>query len=67
MLSPSSIYDFLKSFVQWDQSTNEQLRKLEQMRAMENKMSIYVGYINFSPLSVDTEKDLIEIKKLMEK
>ena len=26
-------------------------------------MSIHVGYINSSPLSVDTEKDLEEIKK----
>ena len=42
-------------------------RRLEQLRAMENKMSIHVGYINSSPLSVDTEKDLIKIKKLMGK
>ena len=42
-------------------------RKLEQLRAMENGMSIHVGYINSSPLSVDTEKDLFRIKKLMEK
>ena len=30
------------------------------------KMSIHVGYVNSSPLSVDTKNDLIEIKKLME-
>ena len=30
-------------------------------------MSIHVGYINSSPLSVDTEKDLADIKQLMEK
>ena len=41
-------------------------RKLEQLRAMENEMTIHVGYINSSPLSVDTEKDLFRIKKLME-
>ena len=29
-------------------------RKLEQLRALENKMSIHVGYIKSSPLSVDT-------------
>ena len=29
-------------------------------------MSIHVGYINSSPLSVDTENDLIEVKKIME-
>ena len=42
-------------------------RRLEQLRAMENNMSIHVGYINSSPLSVDTEKDLIKIKTLMGK
>ena len=30
-------------------------------------MSIHVGYVDSSPLSVDTEKDLEEIKKIMEK
>ena len=40
-------------------------RNLEQLRALENKMKIDVGYINFCPLSVDTEEDLIEIRKLM--
>ena len=33
--------------------------------SLENKMKIDVGYINFCPLSVDTEEDLIEIRKLM--
>ena len=42
-------------------------RKLEQLRALENKMTIHVGYIKSSPLSVDTEEDLIEVKNLMEK
>ena len=37
------------------------------MRALENKMKIHVGYIGSSPLSVDTEEDLIEIRKIMEK
>jgi 3-deoxy-manno-octulosonate cytidylyltransferase (CMP-KDO synthetase) len=41
-------------------------RKLEQLRALENSMSIHVGYVETSPLSVDTEEDLIEVKKLME-
>ena len=29
-------------------------------------MSIHVGYVDSSPLSVDTEQDLEEIKKIME-
>ena len=30
-------------------------------------MSLHVGYINSSPLSVDTDQDLVKVKKLMEK
>jgi 3-deoxy-manno-octulosonate cytidylyltransferase (CMP-KDO synthetase) len=41
-------------------------RKLEQLRALENKMKIEVGYIEDCPLSVDTEGDLEEIKKIMQ-
>ena len=41
-------------------------RKLEQLRALENKMKIDVGYTNFTPLSVDTLEDYLEIKKNME-
>ena len=41
-------------------------RKLEQLRAMENGISIHVGYVDSSPLSVDTKKDLDEVKKIME-
>ena len=36
------------------------------MRALENSMTIHVGYINSSPLSVDTKNDLIEVRKIME-
>ena len=57
----------LLRYVTLKRSKLELERKLEQLRAMENEMTIHVGYINSSPLSVDTEKDLIEIKKLMEK
>ena len=41
-------------------------RKLEQLRALENQMKIEVGYIEDCPLSVDTERDLEEIKKIMQ-
>ena len=57
----------LLRYVGLKRSKLELERKLEQLRAIENKMSIHVGYINSSPLSVDTEKDLIEVKKIMEK
>ena len=57
----------LLRYVSLKRSKLELERRLEQLRAMENSMTIHVGYINSSPLSVDTEKDLIKIKKLMEK
>ena len=54
-------------YVSLKRSNLELKRKLEQLRALENNMSIHVGYIESSPLSVDTEEDLAEVKKLMEK
>jgi 3-deoxy-manno-octulosonate cytidylyltransferase (CMP-KDO synthetase) len=53
-------------YVSLERSKLELERKLEQLRALENNMSIHVGYINSSPLSVDTKKDLIEVRKIME-
>ena len=61
------IYGFTKKalirYVALKRSKLELERKLEQLRALENNMSIHVGYIEASPLSVDTEEDLIEVKK----
>ena len=54
-------------YVSLKRSKLELERKLEQLRAIENKMSIHVGYIKSSPLSVDTEEDLIKVKNLMKK
>ena len=56
----------LVRYVSLERSKLELKRKLEQLRALENDMSIHVGYINSSPLSVDTKNDLIEVKKIME-
>jgi len=57
----------LMRYVNLKRSKLELNRKLEQMRALENKMKIYVGYTTSGPLSVDTQEDLEEIKKIMEK
>jgi 3-deoxy-manno-octulosonate cytidylyltransferase (CMP-KDO synthetase) len=57
----------LINYVRLKRSELELKRNLEQLRALENDMSIHVGYVKSSPLSVDTEEDLIEIKKLMKK
>ena len=56
----------LLRYVSLKRSKLELERKLEQLRAMENGMKIHVGYIASSPLSVDTEQDLIKVKKIME-
>ena len=65
------IYGFtsksLIKYVGLKRSKLEVERKLEQLRALENGMKIHVGYTKFSPLSVDTEQDLVEIKRLMKK
>ena len=53
-------------YVSLKRSRLEVERKLEQMRALENKMKIDVGYIDSCPLSVDTEADLKAVKKIME-
>ena len=52
-------------YVSLKRSKLELERKLEQMRALENLMTIHVGYINSSPLSIDTKEDLIEVRKIM--
>ena len=57
----------LVRYVSLERSKLELERKLEQLRALENNMRIDVGYIKSSPLSVDTEEDLEEVKKLMNK
>ena len=54
-------------YISLERSKLEIERKLEQLRALENKMTIDVGYIDACPLSVDTESDLIAVKKLMER
>ena len=63
------VYAFKRSaiekYVNLKRSKLEIDRKLEQMRALENKMAIDVGFIKDIPLSVDTEEDLVKIKKLM--
>ena len=56
----------LVRYVSLERSKLELERKLEQLRALENNMSIHVGFINSSPLSVDTKNDLVEVKKIME-
>ena len=57
----------LLRYVSLKRSKIELERKLEQMRALENSMTIHVGFINSLPLSVDTKNDLVKVRKIMEK
>ena len=56
----------LMRYVNLKRSKLEIERNLEQMRALENNMKIHVGYTASNPLSIDTNSDLEEIKKIME-
>ena len=56
----------LKKFVSLDQTNNEKINKLEQLRALDNKLKINIALAKFSPIGVDTEEDYLAIKKIME-
>ena len=57
--------EILKKLINLNQSKNEKIHKLEQMRAMDNNILIDVILANSSPIGVDTLEDFIEIKKIM--
>ena len=46
-------------------SKNEINRKLEQLRALDVKMTIGVSYVKNIPISVDTKKDLLKVEKII--
>ena len=58
--------DCLEKFVQMDQSKNEIANRLEQLRALDNNIDIYVSLANSSPIGVDTKEDYLALKKIME-
>ena len=58
--------NILEKFVSLDQTKNEKKNKLEQLRALDNKLKINVALAKTSPIGVDTEEDYLDIKKIME-
>jgi len=56
----------LDKFVNLKRTQKEISQKLEQLRALDNKISIDVILANSLPIGVDTHEDFLEIKKLME-
>ena len=57
---------YLEKFVQLEQTQNEKMQKLEQLRLMDNNIEIDVGLAKTKPIGVDTTEDYMEIKKIME-
>jgi len=58
-------YETLKKFVSMPPSKNEISQKLEQLRALDAKMTIGVSYVKDIPISVDTKKVLLEVEKMI--
>ena len=56
----------LEKFISLDQTNNEKKNRLEQLRALDNNIDINVSIAEESPIGVDTENDLVAIKKIME-
>ena len=58
--------EILKRFISFKQSQNEIENRLEQLRALDNKININVALAKSSPIGVDTKEDFMAIKKIME-
>ena len=56
----------LKKIIKLKQTKNEIKNKLEQLRAMENRIKINVALAKFSPIGVDTMEDYLALKKNLE-
>lgn len=58
-------YDALAKFIKLQPSTLEKREKLEQLRALEAGMSIYVATVDTVPLGVDTPEDLEKAREII--
>ena len=62
-------YGYTKSaldwFVGWPESGLERSERLEQLRFLENGVSIYVSETPFDSVGVDTEEDAARVEKIL--
>ena len=58
-------FEILKKFVSAGPSKNEINHKLEQIRALDLKMSIGATFVENVPISVDTKEDLIQVENIV--
>ena len=56
----------LEKFINFNQTKNEIENRLEQLRALDNNITIMVALAKSSPIGIDTKEDYIAIKKIME-
>ena len=56
----------LEKFINFNQTKNEVENRLEQLRALDNNITIMVALAKSSPIGIDTKEDYIAIKKIME-
>ncbi len=55
----------LDLFVGWPESTLEKSERLEQLRFLENGVSIFVGETPYDSVGVDTEEDLQRVTEIL--
>ncbi|MGH9645008.1 MAG: 3-deoxy-manno-octulosonate cytidylyltransferase [Terriglobales bacterium] len=57
----------LDKFVTWPESSLERSERLEQLRFLENGVSIHVAETQFDTIGVDTEEDLHRVEEILRK
>ncbi len=60
-------YNALKKFVMLPQSPLEKIEKLEQLRLLQNQITIYCKFTRCFCLGVDTPEDLDKVEKILTK
>ena len=63
------VYGFRKetllNFTQWPAAKLEQAEKLEQLRYLENGVSIRMALVDFKSVAIDTREDLERAEKML--
>ena len=58
--------EILKKIIKLKQTKNEIKNRLEQLRAMENRIKINVALAKICPIGIDTMEDYVALKKILE-